>query len=215
MLWVLLLILLAVLIVALIGGSRIAVASARARVRRARVACVSRSPPAVPRGGFSRTPLHSLRNHDLPALVPASEQQENERAVRDSASRRRADCFALSGRPDVPHRRVARKPGRSLDAFPPPPCARTRNLQANCLRSDHVRAMKRWNDLGPRTRRLLVVAGAIDAVLKIAALIDLTRRPSDEVRGSKAGWAAAVSLVNSLGVVPLAYFAWGRRKSAT
>lgn len=90
-----------------------------------------------------------------------------------------------------------------------------RNPQANCLRSDHVRAMKRWNDLGPRTRRLLVVAGAIDAVLKIAALIDLTRRPSDEVRGSKAGWAAAVSLVNSLGVVPLAYFAWGRRKSAT
>jgi hypothetical protein len=49
-------------------------------------------------------------------------------------------------------------------------------------------------------------------VLKIAALIDLARRPSNEVRGSKDGWAAAVSLINALGAVPIAYFAWGRRK---
>jgi len=59
---------------------------------------------------------------------------------------------------------------------------------------------------------LIVVAGAIDGALRIAALIDLARRPASEVRGSKAGWAVAVALVNSLGAVPVAYFAWGRRR---
>jgi hypothetical protein len=59
-----------------------------------------------------------------------------------------------------------------------------------------------------------VVAGAIEGVLKLAALIDLARRPSNEVRGSKARWAAAVALINSLGALPIAYFAWGRRRSA-
>jgi hypothetical protein len=58
---------------------------------------------------------------------------------------------------------------------------------------------------------LIFVAGAIDGALRIAALIDLARRPSHEVRGSKARWAAGVSLINSLGVVPSAYFVWGRR----
>jgi hypothetical protein len=75
-----------------------------------------------------------------------------------------------------------------------------------------VRARRKWNDLDPRKRRFLVVASAIEGVLKIAALIDLARRPSDKVRGSKKAWAAAVSLINSLGAVPIAYFAWGRRR---
>jgi hypothetical protein len=74
-------------------------------------------------------------------------------------------------------------------------------------------ARRKWNDFDPRTRRLIVVVSAIEGVLKIAALIDLARRPSNEVRGSKAAWATAVSLVNSLGAVPIAYFAWGRRTS--
>jgi hypothetical protein len=77
-----------------------------------------------------------------------------------------------------------------------------------------VRARRKWEDLDPRTRRLLVVAGAIDGALRIAALIDLARRPSNEVRGSKARWAAAVTLINSAGAVPLAYFAWGRKPAA-
>jgi hypothetical protein len=36
------------------------------------------------------------------------------------------------------------------------------------------------------------------------------RRPSEEVRGSKPSWAAAIVLINSVGVVPIAYFAYGR-----
>jgi hypothetical protein len=71
----------------------------------------------------------------------------------------------------------------------------------------------KWNELSPRTRQLIVLAGTIEGVLKVAALVDLARRPASEVRGSKARWAAAVTLVNSLGVVPIAYFARGRRKA--
>jgi hypothetical protein len=62
---------------------------------------------------------------------------------------------------------------------------------------------------------LIVGAGVLETLLKIAALIDLARRPSDEVRGSKASGAAAVSLIGSAGAMPLAYFAWGRLKSPT
>jgi hypothetical protein len=61
---------------------------------------------------------------------------------------------------------------------------------------------------------LVVSASTIEAALKIAALIDLARRPAATVRGSKAAWAASISLVNSLGVVPIAYFLWGRRSSS-
>jgi phospholipase D-like protein len=80
------------------------------------------------------------------------------------------------------------------------------------LRSDVVRSRMKWDDLDPRTRRLIVVAGAIEGMLKIAALVDLARRPRSEVRGPKARWAAAVTLINALGAVPIAYFVWGRRK---
>ncbi len=70
----------------------------------------------------------------------------------------------------------------------------------------------RWNDLSPRARRLIIVVGTVEGVLKIAALIDLARRPSSQIRGSKAGWAAAITLINSLGAVPITYFTCGRRR---
>jgi hypothetical protein len=60
---------------------------------------------------------------------------------------------------------------------------------------------------------LIVLAGAIEGVLKSAAPIDLARRPASEVRGSKARWATAVTLINALGAVPIAYFVCGRRNA--
>jgi hypothetical protein len=89
---------------------------------------------------------------------------------------------------------------------------RRRGAVVSAYDPEVVRARRRWSELEPRTRRFLVVASAIEGVLKVAALIDLARRPSKEVRGPKAAWAAAVSLINSLGAVPIAYFAWGRRR---
>ncbi len=56
-----------------------------------------------------------------------------------------------------------------------------------------------------------MLAGAVEAGLKIAALIDLAPRPARQIRGSKVQWAAALTLVNSGGAVPIAYLLRGRR----
>jgi hypothetical protein len=70
---------------------------------------------------------------------------------------------------------------------------------------------KRWRDLSPNTRRFIVTAGAVEGILKAAALVDLARRPAEQVRGPKVGWAAAIVLINSVGAVPITYFAYGRQ----
>ena len=70
---------------------------------------------------------------------------------------------------------------------------------------------RRWDELSIRVRRILIFGAAIEGILKILALIDLKRRPSNEVRGSKAKWAAAVVLINSVGAIPIVYFLYGRR----
>lgn len=57
-----------------------------------------------------------------------------------------------------------------------------------------------------------VVGAVFETALKVTALVDLARRPADEVRGPKAAWATAIVLVNSVGGVPLAYFLVGRRR---
>jgi hypothetical protein len=72
-------------------------------------------------------------------------------------------------------------------------------------------ADKRWADLSVGQRRLLVTAAAAEVSLKIAALIDIQRRPADQIRGPKAFWRAAM-VVNLLG--PLSYFAVGRKRTA-
>lgn len=71
----------------------------------------------------------------------------------------------------------------------------------------------RWAELSYRARRAIVVGVVFDASLKAAALIDLKRRPASSVNGPKWKWATAIVLLNSLGVVPMAYFVYGRRTS--
>ena len=70
----------------------------------------------------------------------------------------------------------------------------------------------KWEELSARRRRVIVVAGALDGALKIAALVDLARRPAAQVRGPKSRWAVAITLINSLGAVPVVYFTYGRRR---
>jgi len=76
---------------------------------------------------------------------------------------------------------------------------------------DVMAARKQWSDLGERTRRLLVSAAVAEGILKIAALVDLKRRPASQVRGPKWLWATVVTVVSSAGVVPVSYFVFGRR----
>lgn len=73
-------------------------------------------------------------------------------------------------------------------------------------------ARRRWNELDPRLRQAVLLGAGVEAGLKIAALIDLAQRPPAEVRGSKARWAVAITLVNSAGLVPIGYFLRGRRR---
>jgi hypothetical protein len=75
-----------------------------------------------------------------------------------------------------------------------------------------MRVRRRWADLSERQRKLIVVAAAVEAALKAAALADLRRRPASEIRGSKAAWSVGVVAVNSFGLAPLAYFLYGRRR---
>jgi hypothetical protein len=72
-------------------------------------------------------------------------------------------------------------------------------------------AGRRWSDLSPRSRKLVVLGAVLDGVLELAALIDIARRPADRIRGRKWAWATVVTLANSVGVVPLAYFRFGRK----
>jgi hypothetical protein len=60
-------------------------------------------------------------------------------------------------------------------------------------------------------RQAIMLAGAVETGLKIAALVDLAQRPGRQIRGSKGWWAAAIAFVNSGGAVPIAYLLRGRR----
>lgn len=67
---------------------------------------------------------------------------------------------------------------------------------------------KRWSDLSPAQRRLILALASLQLSLAATALVDITRRPAEQINGSKWAWAVA-SLVSFVG--PIAYFVWGRR----
>ena len=73
---------------------------------------------------------------------------------------------------------------------------------------------KHWNELSFRTRRLIIAAATVEGLLKVAALVDLVRRPAEEVRGSKVRWATGIVVVNSGGALPIYYLVRGRRSSS-
>ncbi len=86
--------------------------------------------------------------------------------------------------------------------------------QLSELRKDEdVRvARRRWSDLSKRTRTMLITVAVADGALRVAALIDITRRPASQIRGRKWMWAAVVALVSSAGAVPISYFVFGIRR---
>jgi hypothetical protein len=68
---------------------------------------------------------------------------------------------------------------------------------------------KTWSELSTRSRRLIVVAGAVEVALLAATLIDIRRRPAEQINGSKRMWTA-LAFVDIVG--PVAYFAFARRR---
>jgi hypothetical protein len=70
---------------------------------------------------------------------------------------------------------------------------------------------KQWQDLTDRQKRGIVLLGALQITLLAAALIDIRRRPTDAINGSKRLWTAVVC-INGIG--PIAYFVFGRKRPA-
>ena len=68
---------------------------------------------------------------------------------------------------------------------------------------------KKWKDMPPQARFGTVIVGAVQLSMLIAAQRDISRRPAEQIRGSKVLWRV-VTLVNFIG--PGSYFAFGRRK---
>ena len=50
---------------------------------------------------------------------------------------------------------------------------------------------KRWRELSRRQQAIIVAAGFVQELLSAATLLDLRRRPSTQVRGTKKLWVAA------------------------
>jgi len=71
--------------------------------------------------------------------------------------------------------------------------------------------MKRmeWKDFTSGQRRALKAGAAVQLLLLAAALLDLSRRSSEELRGGKRLWVPAV-FVNFVG--PITYFLLGRKR---
>ncbi|MFT3853058.1 MAG: hypothetical protein QM733_10015 [Ilumatobacteraceae bacterium] len=66
--------------------------------------------------------------------------------------------------------------------------------------------------LSERNKRIVVVLGAIEAALKLLMLADLRHRSPVEVKGSKRLWGWS-TVINSAGLIPVAYFLFGRRRT--
>lgn len=71
---------------------------------------------------------------------------------------------------------------------------------------------KRLENLPKPVKMILGIAGVADAVLRAYALVDVARREQSEINGPKEAWVPALALVNSLGLLPVAYLKWGRRR---
>ncbi|MFT3900809.1 MAG: hypothetical protein QM728_11290 [Gordonia sp. (in: high G+C Gram-positive bacteria)] len=75
-------------------------------------------------------------------------------------------------------------------------------------------AKKRWSDLSPTAKGIIVGVAAVDAGLRAWALRDLSSRDKTEVNGPKPLWSTGLGIVNSAGLLPLFYLLRGRRPRA-
>ncbi len=68
---------------------------------------------------------------------------------------------------------------------------------------------KRWADMSPAQRTGNVLMAVVETALVVLALLDLRRRPANEIRGSKRMWAMT-AFIQPFG--PVIYFIFGRKK---
>ncbi len=71
---------------------------------------------------------------------------------------------------------------------------------------------KKWSELSTATRVRSILFGVIQVSLMVAALMDIRKRPAEQIKGSKKLWTA-LAFVNWIG--PIAYFVIGRTRGTT
>lgn len=73
-------------------------------------------------------------------------------------------------------------------------------------RSKMKPSKKTWKELSPMAKSGTIMAAVVQLSLLVAAQRDISRRPAEEIRGSKTLWRAA-TLINFVG--PGSYFTFG------
>jgi hypothetical protein len=75
--------------------------------------------------------------------------------------------------------------------------------------TDQAITKKQWSDLSPQKQLTISVVGLLQVALLTAALIDIRRRPAQQIKGSKKLWTL-VAFINFVG--PITYFVFGRKR---
>jgi hypothetical protein len=129
-------------------------------------------------------------------------------ATRDAANHRMVH-FPLVPAPDRPGGTDQRV---TMAAVPGRPMVECRPSEISVIDVEGVMAAKKkWSERSRLSRGLIVASGAVEVVLLVATLIDIKRRPAGQINGSKRMWTL-LAFINIVG--PIAYFAFGRRRSA-
>lgn len=68
---------------------------------------------------------------------------------------------------------------------------------------------KQWTDLSTQTRLSISLTSLVQVALLIAALVDIRRRPAEQIKGSKKLWTL-LAFINFVG--PISYFVLGRKR---
>ena len=71
---------------------------------------------------------------------------------------------------------------------------------------------KRWEDLSTPQKASIILFGMVQIVLLVAALLDIRKRPVEEITGGNKRIWMMIAFVNYIG--PIAYFLFGRRGKA-
>lgn len=72
-----------------------------------------------------------------------------------------------------------------------------------------VASKNQWNDLAPQKQLTISLVGLVQVALLGAALVDIRRRPAEQIKGSKKLWTL-VAFINFVG--PITYFVIGRKR---
>jgi hypothetical protein len=73
-----------------------------------------------------------------------------------------------------------------------------------------TRNVKRWKDLSLPQQAATLLLGMVQIALLVAALLDIRRRPPEQINGTKRMWTLLV-FINYVG--PIAYFLLGRKRA--